>query len=410
MAAVTLDSEAAFRERCLKIGMEETTLDVLIASNYKTFGHLAFAVSSSPNTADEEQVQQWVNTVFAQPPTPQQMACIRRALFEAQALSISDMKSRVEPQSDVLVRKMPVAERIARQTALERRLTGVIFAPETTPGHSVVDRLVDMLETGVMAYLEPHKYVSRSQEVQNVKSEKSLSITTDGNLKVNAKVETLTCEASSALTLRQAWSRRSIAFELAGLATFTILESWVQKMFIMMQRPPPDGYVSISLQQLLAADRHLFTVAADRLLGNLQGAPGREKPLDTEVKRLADSTEVLQFLTCLPKATAPPPLKRPWETDKGGQWKADQWKADGKGGEGKGRKGKHKESKGSGSAMQLPPGAKAKHDDKPNCFGYNHGTCKFKVNKKNRCSRGFHVCWFCGKQHPGHECPTAPSN
>ena len=79
MAAVTLDSEAAFRERCLKIGMEEATLDVLIASNYKTFGHLAFAVSSSPNTAEEEQVQQWVNTVFARPPTPQQMACIRRA-------------------------------------------------------------------------------------------------------------------------------------------------------------------------------------------------------------------------------------------------------------------------------------------------------------------------------------------
>ncbi|CAE7945511.1 unnamed protein product, partial [Symbiodinium necroappetens] len=349
MAAVTLDSEAAFRERCLKIGMEEATLDVLITSNYKTFGHLAFAISSSPNTADEEQVQQWVNTVFARPPTPQQMACIRRALFEAQALSISDMKSRVEPQSDVLVRKMPVAERIARQNALERRLTGVIFAPETTPGHSVVDRLVDMLETGVMAYLEPHKYVSRSQEVQNVKSEKSLSITTDGNLKVNAKVESLTCEASSALTLRQAWSRRSIAFELAGLATFTILEGWVQKMFIMMQRPPPDGYVSISLQQLLAADRHLFTVAADRLLGNLQCVPGREKPLDTEVKRLADSTEMLQFLTCLPKATSPPPLKRPWENDKGGD------------------------------APQLPPGAKAKHDDKPNCFGYNHGTCKFKA-------------------------------
>ncbi|CAE7850055.1 unnamed protein product, partial [Symbiodinium necroappetens] len=63
---------------------------------------------------------------------------------------------------------------------------------------------------------------------------------------------------------------------------------------------------------------------------------------------------VLQFLTCLPKATNPPPLKRPWENDKGGQWKAD-----GKGGEGKGRKGKHREGKSTGSAMQLPPGAKA---------------------------------------------------
>lgn len=407
MAAVTLDSEAAFRERCLKIGMEEATLDVLTNSNYKTFGHLAFAISSSPNTADEEQVQQWVNTVFTRPPTPQQMACIRRALFEAQALSISDMKSRVEPQPDSLVRKMPVAERLARQAALERRLTGVIFAPETTPGHAVVDRLVDMLESGVLLYLEPHKYVSRSQEVQNVKSEKSLSISADGNLKVSAKVETLSCEASSALTLRQAWSRRSLAFELAGLSTFTILEGWVQKLFIMMQRSPPEGYVSISLQQLLAADRHLFTVAADRLLGNLQGVAGREKPLDIEIRRLSESTEVLQFLTCLPKAVAPPPLKRTWEFEPGRPSKGDGKGKDGK--DGKGKKGRQP-GKSAGSAPQLPPGAKAKHDDKPNCFGYNHGTCRFKVNKKNRCSRGFHVCWFCGKLHPGHECPTAPTS
>ena len=53
------------------------------------------------------------------------------------------MKTRVEPSNDFVMRKMPVAERLARQKAQEARLTGVHFSPETTPAHGVVDRLVE---------------------------------------------------------------------------------------------------------------------------------------------------------------------------------------------------------------------------------------------------------------------------
>ena len=99
-------------------------------------------------------------------PSTHQVSCINRLLFEAQALSISDMKSRVEPQVDAAVRKIPAAERIARQEAQK--------SPETTPSHGIADRLVDMLETGVLQYLEPNKFISRAQEIQSRKAPSQL--------------------------------------------------------------------------------------------------------------------------------------------------------------------------------------------------------------------------------------------
>ena len=99
MAGVTLDSEAAFQERCVKIGMSEATQGVLFAKGYNTYGHLAFAISASPTALDDAAVRTWITEVFdGTLPSTHQISCINRLLFEAQARSISDMKSRVEPQ------------------------------------------------------------------------------------------------------------------------------------------------------------------------------------------------------------------------------------------------------------------------------------------------------------------------
>ena len=125
MAGVTLDSEAAFKERALKVGLTAANHSILEGAGYSTFGSLAFAVSASPNSVTEEEVRDWIRTVFTPQPEHHQVSCLRRLLFEAQALSISDMKNRVEPVNDFVTKKMPVAERLARQKAQEARLTGV---------------------------------------------------------------------------------------------------------------------------------------------------------------------------------------------------------------------------------------------------------------------------------------------
>ena len=230
-----------------------------------------------------------------------------------------------------------------------------------------------MLEQGVLTYLAPGKYVSRAQEIQSVKAEKSISIDSDGNLKVAAKNDQLDlCESGSELTLRQAWFRRSLS-PTAGIPS------------------------QVALTQIIAADRQLFTLAANNLLGDLQGAPGRAKPLDLQIDALATDHDVVQYLTHLPMPSSSNPNKRSNEGKNGGKGKGkDKDKA---------KKGKGKEKGG----IQIPEGTVTSIDKKPLCFSFNVGTCKYKVSKKGRCGRGFHMCWWkhCGGDHAGHECTKA---
>ena len=64
MASVTLDSEAAFKERALKVGLTAANHAILERKAYSTFGSLAFAVSASPNSVSEDEVKDWIRAVF----------------------------------------------------------------------------------------------------------------------------------------------------------------------------------------------------------------------------------------------------------------------------------------------------------------------------------------------------------
>ena len=144
---------------------------------------------------------------------------------------------------------------------------------------------------------------------------------------------------------------------MAGLASFQSMEAWVHKLYVTLERPAPPGYHSVALTQIIAADRHLFTLVASNLLGALSAVPGREKPIDGQLRVLSEHSEVLQFLNHLPVPPAPSnPLKR--------LHPSSPHKDKGKGkGKGKGRKGK-----GAGGSVSVPDGAVTKIDDKPLCF------------------------------------------
>ena len=67
-----------------------------------------------------------------------------------------------------------------------------------------------------------------------------------------------------------------------------------------------------SLQQILDCDRQLFALASHHTMGRLTAATTEDKPLDTAIKKLKESQEVLQYLSPLPaKRQADPPPKEP---------------------------------------------------------------------------------------------------
>ena len=170
----------------------------------------------------------------------------------------------------------------------------------------------------------------------------------------------------------------------------------MQHLFAQLVKEQPKGFGKITLQQILDCDKQLFIVAAHRTMGKLRATlPGDPKPLDTMINTLKNSAEVLQYLTPLP-ATRPPPTPSP------GQERppkvARTTPAPKQGGK----------TPASGSKkFQLPEGC-VSHDDenRPLCFLWQQGKCKFKGPPGKRCARGYHKCYKAGcfRLKPYHLC------
>lgn len=86
-------------------------------------------------------------------------------------MSLADVRSRVEatPDNKQTTRKLPAAERVARQEDQQKRLKGLMFTPETMLSNHLVDLCVEMKETNVLTYIRPDQCCSRSQEIQSIK-------------------------------------------------------------------------------------------------------------------------------------------------------------------------------------------------------------------------------------------------
>ena len=55
-------------------------------------------------------------------------------------------------------------------------------------------------------------------------------------------------QANTELKLRSTWQRRNLAMDLAGLATFSVMEGWTQLLFSHLLREQPRGLDKVSLQ------------------------------------------------------------------------------------------------------------------------------------------------------------------
>ena len=402
MTSATLESEAAFSERAAAIGLDQATIAALGTAGFATFGTYAFATAYTPQSADEAPFKSFLERAIGREPSDSEFAMLRRLFFESHTLALSDLRTRVESTTDpgTSTRKLPTAERVARQANQQTRLLGVIFDPDTTPANQLVDYYVEMLETGVLSYIKPEQCCSRAHEVALVRKDTSISTDANGMLKISSKSPEASCEANTELKLRAAWQRRSLAMDLAEIASFTTVETWVQYLFAQLSKDQPRGFSKITLQ-VLDCDRQLFVLASHRTMGKLRTlVPGDPKPLDTAIDSLKSSTEVLQYLTPLPALRAPP-TPVPGQERPAKMQKVNPTPKQGN---------KPKASGAASSKFQLPEGC-VSHDEenRPLCFLWQQGKCKFKGPPGKRCARGFHKCYKAGcfRLKPYHLCTHA---
>ena len=117
-----------------------------------------------------------------------------------------------------------------------------------------------MMEDGVLTHMPPEKCLSRHDEIQNQKTEQSATFDSQGNLKISKKAADLSCDTTGELKLRQAFTRKALAFDQAGLCSFATLEQWHTQMMHATMRPPPSGHKYVTIQQVLNADQELWSL------------------------------------------------------------------------------------------------------------------------------------------------------
>eukprot|EP00439_Symbiodinium_sp_Y106_P016740 s4799_g2.t1 len=253
-----LESVPAFTERAKQIGISEELLKKFIEKNLDTNGKLAFICSSRPSSGDD------------------------KALFDS-----------------------------------IKELTGLELDVHTEPGHALVDRVQAMLDTAQVLHIAPEKCISRHDEILGDKSEQKFSLGADGNIKITKQASSLRCETPGELKLRRCFLRRALAFDQVGLASFTTMESWHNKMFQALLDAPPAGYRYTTVQQILAADQKLWQVVAQDSRGDISIGVGMPAPLDKHIAAASNNQFVMSCLTHLPKPPeSPAPL---WKPHKGGK-------------------------------------------------------------------------------------------
>ena len=270
------------------------------------------------------------------------------------------------------------------------------------PSHALVDKAVHQFEENCVKLIELTQCASRESEIQNEKTLPQLTFDASGNIKVTKHQANTECSIQGDIRLRGAFTRRSLAYDLAGVATYEACEGWSQLLFDRMCLEPPPGYKRISVDQVVRADRKLWTKVSERTRAKVTGTTADgTKQVDAAIRELSHHPEVQFLMMPLPMASSS--SAQPQSTSvRSPPYPVDASRGKGKqGSKGTGKQGKGKITIPEGCSIRFGEG-----DTKPICMKYNLGKCGANIKAGKRCQHGYHVCWRkgCNRPAPFYEC------
>ena len=91
-----------------------------------------------------------------------------------------------------------------------------------------------------------------------LKEEPALEFSADGSIRLSKKQPEVSADTAGELRVRICMQRRALAFQVANIATFVTIDSFISKLFSLLTRRPITGYRSVTLAQTIAADQALW--------------------------------------------------------------------------------------------------------------------------------------------------------
>lgn len=400
----SIESVAVFRQRCREIGMSIQLLADVTAAGYDTMGSFAYGCSFVPGASDESQLVAFARRVNnGAELNEEQMAKFRRMFFESFTMAQADLKLRLERSEDSLPRRLAVPERAARYNSQVARLPGLCLRGELECSDALIDEAMSQFDDNRLRHIPWEKCTRKIDEVSGVKKLEVFQKSANGMLKASEIPEQKTADVSDDYALRNALTRRALAYDQASLLTFSVHEEWTSRMFSARTKQQIPGYSRVSYDQLHRADLAMFTRLAELTREGIV-PEATVRPLDRALRQALNETEVVHLLNPLPslgtgrnsEATHGKRLLQDdseWNQDESKKKKGEKQQK----GKGKGKKGGAKQS--TQKTPGLPEGLSGSSRTKDGshiCFAYNYGKCD--QNKKG-CQKGKHCCTKCFQEH-----------
>ena len=214
---------------------------------------------------------------------------------------------------------------------------------------------------------------SREQEMLAEKNQPSITFDASGNIKVTKKQELAQCSLTGDLRLRNAMQRRALAYEIAGIASYVVLERWSNMLFERLQQDPPHGYRYVTHEQVVRADKAMWLRVAEETLAQVQG-DGMRKPVEEAIEKWSIHPEIQYHMMPMPSGSSSSATAKPQQNTPPSTVKPVVKDNDNKFPKGKG-KGKQK------GKIQILDDCEIKfgENNKPICMKYNIGTCRGNV-------------------------------
>ena len=400
-----IESTHHFEKRCAELGSADNTCRALQACGITSLSRFAYAVGQPGQALDNTEWEAFVNSHFAAASIGEQSG-LKRLLFEAQTLLLSDLREQVTQPEKWATRAVPDVERRKRLDGVRASISGVIVEGPMEPAHHLLEATSRMEREGQLRYIPPEKCPTRQQEIQAGKTTSARIVECDGKLTLKEEKEMGDITCGSAILVQEALRRRGIALQFAGICTYLQHERYLLKLFSHMAREPPPGCQRTSVQQIVAADKAVWTRLVEDDVQPKRASNG-SYPVGEALVPALESYDITIHL--LPRMRNDIPARK---RNGGQQGKGDRTKwqrtEDASKGKGKGNAGKTGKGKGTSSftsnvpnAIRVLGGSGVTPDKKRICFDRNIGGCKL-----NPCPKGLHVCALCfAEDHGIQDCP-----
>ena len=393
-SATVLESEATFQMQAQRAGLSQFYIDCIKTASLGTLGKLAYALTTPGTSPTELQVNNFLNAMRpAVVPTVADSTAMTRIVFEAQTLTIANLRNSMVATDDTAAKKVAPAERTARVEGQKTNLRGLDLSGPMEPSYWLYDSFSAMMDSGELKYIPPNRCLTRQQEIAGSKPDKQIKLDENKTgLVIKVAGQEREISIASDLSLFQAMCRRGLAMDLVGVASYDTVMRWTNRMFTMYTQAPAPGFSKVTQAQLLRADRQAFLRLAEMVTSGFKPNAAGTLPLDEALDRLHTDVTVTYHMLPLPQGKDPKADKDP--------------KDDREGPYGKGKKGKGKKSgKGQGGDKRFPMPAElhGMHHQtpagKPICYNFNLNRCADKGCKRQ------HVCCVpgCYKKHPQTE-------